>query len=77
MNIPEYIKLSNVLADFHSDNFKLTMEQINQKNKLDNTLDNLKKILVAYGYELVDMMIHKDYATVLNIKTNRFYKVRW
>ena len=77
MNIPEYIKLSNVLADFHSDNFKLTMEQINQKNELDNTLDNLKKILIAYGYELVDMMIHKDYATVLNIQTNRFYKVRW
>ena len=77
MNIPEYIKLSNVLADFHSDNFKLTMEQINQKNELDNTLDNLKKILIAYGYELVDMMIHKDYATVLNINTNRFYKVRW
>jgi hypothetical protein len=53
------------------------MEQINEKNELDNTLDNLKKILIAYGYELVDMMIHKDYATVLNIKTNRFYKVRW
>jgi len=77
MNIPEYIKLSNVLADFHSDNFKLTMEQINGKNELDNTLDNLKKILIAYGYELVDMMIHKDYATVLNIKTNRSYIVRW
>jgi hypothetical protein len=53
------------------------MEQINGKNELDNTLDNLKKILIAYGYELVDMMIHKDYATVLNIKTNRSYIVRW
>jgi hypothetical protein len=77
MKILEYIKLSNVLADFHSDNFKLTMEQVNKKNELDNTLDNLKKILVSYGYELVDMMIHKDYATVLHNETNKFYKIRW
>ena len=79
MNEIEYKKISNLVADFYNDK-PLLKEEVKDYSlecyKLANNLTNLKKLLVLYGYELVDMMIFKNYATVLHTETNEFYRIQ-
>ena len=79
INENEYKKLSNLIADFHTEKAKLYVEEIKdysiESYKLDNNLYNLKKILTLYGYELVSMMVFENYATVLHTETDMFYNI--